>query len=69
MRNMSEDVGAPIPGSRFVRDFCANCGEPMRICPDRVGEENYCSECEPPAPAHIGLCKRQRCGLRNTDGG
>lgn len=43
--------GAPIPGSRYVRDFCAGCGEPIRVSPENLtsarGERipNFCEVC------------------------
>jgi hypothetical protein len=39
-------VGDPIKGSKFFRDYCANCSEPMRVTGPRVGEENYCWDCD-----------------------
>jgi hypothetical protein len=24
-------VGDPVPGSRYVRSYCARCGEPIRV--------------------------------------
>ena len=56
-------VGDPIPGSRFTRAFCADCGGPMRVFlldlwpkgmpPDRSGPlPVYCRECDPP---HTGV--------------
>lgn len=44
---MSERRGAPIPGSRFVRDYCSGCHEPMRVKPDDLMREAWCSDCEP----------------------
>jgi hypothetical protein len=46
-----ETRGAPIPGSVYVRDFCAGCGEPIRVSAQRlrgtgrVSLPNYCDVC------------------------
>lgn len=45
-------VGSAIPGSRYYRDYCTRCSEPMRVEEDRVGDEHFCSECDPP---HMGV--------------
>lgn len=42
--------GRKIPGSRYVRDFCNRCNEPIRVI-DCDGK-NYCRECDPP---HVGV--------------
>lgn len=49
-----EKRGQSIPGSRFYRDFCVDCGEPMRVSLDRLkkGVENRCEVCD---PKHIGV--------------
>ena len=36
-------IGSPIPGSRLVRDYCATCGEPIRVT--SCGGEHICSSC------------------------
>lgn len=51
-----EKVGDPIPGSRFVRTFCSDCGTPMRVMPVKLEDgsvyipEICCDECEPKQP-------------------
>ena len=40
-------VGSPIPGSRFFREFCSRCGEPMRVTEDRIGSHVLCGDCDP----------------------
>lgn len=36
-------IGAAIPGSKLVRDFCACCGEAIRVvC---ISKKNFCLEC------------------------
>ena len=41
--------GEPVPGSKYVRDFCAACGEPMRVVSvvDDFGRriEHTCGTC------------------------
>ena len=34
--------GDPIPGSRFFRDFCTVCGEPMRVTGPGLSTANFC---------------------------
>jgi hypothetical protein len=42
--------GSRIPGSRFLRDYCANCDTPIRVVSIvHAGggrKKNYCSQCE-----------------------
>ena len=49
-----EAKGAKIKGSRFIRDFCARCGEPMRVVRIRdsngIPVEHFCKECNPGRP-------------------
>ena len=40
-----EERGDPIPGSKFLRDFCAECEEPIRVT--SISTQNYCHECRP----------------------
>jgi hypothetical protein len=40
-----EARGEQIAGSRFVRDFCAGCQEPIRVSSTEV--PNYCVERKP----------------------
>jgi len=65
-------VGSPILGSKYFRDYCCVCGEPMRV--DRFPVDidgnpvpNYCGCLDGPPPSHTGLCKRQRVALQKTD--
>lgn len=39
--------GERIAGSRFVRVFCAGCGEPMRVPTEEVADEHRCERCLP----------------------
>jgi len=52
--------GSAIPGSRLVRDYCVECGEPMRVSRDDVGRGMDCDTCghTPPSP-HAGMTDRQ----------
>jgi hypothetical protein len=45
METIMEQKGDTIPGSRFLRDFCEGCGEPIRVI--NVATPNYCTECDP----------------------
>ena len=46
--DVPEGKHEPIVGSLMVRDFCAECGEALRISKDRIGIHNYCEDCDPP---------------------
>ena len=64
-----EARGEGIKGSRFLRDFCARCDEPMRV--SDCNGNNLCEECRPhPLLFHkANLTPRQRHKLNKTDGG
>lgn len=57
--------GEPIPGSRFVRDFCLRCGCPMRVTQEHIeeGRESWCEECAPNTRPYAALTPRQE-GVR-----
>jgi hypothetical protein len=40
------EPGSRIPGSIYVREYCAICGDPIRVLPAVVGCEPQCSACE-----------------------
>lgn len=42
---MTEKYGEPIEGSRFVRDRCAVCREPIRVVD--ISQFNRCHKCDP----------------------
>jgi len=42
-----EDRGQPIKGSRFYREFCSECEEPMRVTKEKVGVGLLCEQCNP----------------------
>jgi hypothetical protein len=50
-----EDFGHAIIGSRYVRDFCSECGESIRIPSGQLLEDNFCSKCD----GHIPKGKRR----------
>jgi hypothetical protein len=39
------DRGQPIPGSKYVREYCTECGEPIKVTPERVGTKPLCDHC------------------------
>ena len=47
-----EKAGEKIAGSRYYREFCTRCREPLRVTENRVGHSNYCEVCDPP---HMGV--------------
>jgi hypothetical protein len=64
--------GMAIPGSKYYREFCYRCKDPMRVQWDLVGKKVSCDDCahlKHIPPAHTGLCKRQRSKLGKTTGG
>jgi hypothetical protein len=40
------DAGQPIPGSKYLREYCAECGEPIKVRPDSVGKNPRCQGCQ-----------------------
>ncbi len=61
-------IGEPIPGSKFVRDYCTNCGTPIRVystAAKKVERQplcvmNFCEDCDPiprekPTPQSVTL--------------
>jgi hypothetical protein len=39
------DRGEPIKGSKYFREYCAECQEPMKVPADQVGNNPVCEEC------------------------
>jgi ribosomal protein S27E len=39
--------GEQIQGSRFYRNYCKRCGEPMRVSYNRKDAGVYCETCSP----------------------
>jgi len=48
-------LGEPVKNSRFVRDKCLVCDEPIRVARQDFGKPNCCSGCQP--------CYRGRPGM------
>lgn len=46
---MTERRGQRIPGSRYVRDFCARCKEPIRVRFAGI-DPNFCESCDMRGP-------------------
>lgn len=41
-----ETWGRKIEGSRYIRDFCPLCKEPIRVLPQNILDNNFCSYCD-----------------------
>lgn len=35
--------GAPVPGSKYVRDYCTGCHDPIRV--KSIMGHNFCTRC------------------------
>ena len=47
MEKNLEPKGSKIPGSIFVRDYCAACNDPIRVSPAALrNKRNFCIDCE-----------------------
>src|SRR3989304_5787073 len=42
----SEEFGKPVPNSKYFRDFCASCGEPIRVSSEKLYDDNFCRDCD-----------------------
>lgn len=42
----AQQFGQPISGSKYVRDFCVLCKEPIRVPSERLFSNNYCFDCD-----------------------
>lgn len=40
------EIGEPIEGSIYLRDYCLVCGQPIRVEPEMIGKPNSCQECD-----------------------
>ncbi len=64
----SNEVGRPLGGG-LVRDFCCECGEPMRVDHLVAAEGrrvwHWCEKCDPgkPPPSNLHLTYRQAISL------
>lgn len=54
------EVGSPIIGSRFVRDYCYICNEPIRVPREQISYPNACSFCQPAYRGSPGVSEAER---------
>jgi hypothetical protein len=40
------DRGQPISGSKYFREYCAECDEPIKVRRDQVGKNPVCDDCK-----------------------
>jgi hypothetical protein len=40
------DRGQPVTGSKYFREYCSCCGEPMKVTPEKVGTKPVCDHCK-----------------------
>lgn len=40
------DRGQPVAGTKYVREYCSECDEPIRVTQDQVGQKPVCNNCE-----------------------
>ena len=52
--NEEIELGQKIPGSRFLRCFCAECNAPMRTITKELYNDHYCGLCDPQIKARGG---------------
>lgn len=50
-----------IENSRYYRDFCVHCGEPIRIFSKDIYKENSCNICN----GHSSIDRRHICNLNH----
>lgn len=61
-----EQRGEPIPGSHLFRDFCAVCGEAIRVPEEKRGlPRNYCLDCMQKAVHKLAETVQQREGANS----
>lgn len=67
MTIVPEKRGERISGSKYIRDFCLDCGEPLRVISLEYSPR-YCCDCAPGTPnaPGTGLTLRQRLGSAKT---
>lgn len=54
-------VGSPIPGSIYYRDYCFICQiEPIRVPRCMIGYPNACSFCQPAYQGKPGVAEAER---------
>jgi hypothetical protein len=54
------EVGAKIEDSRYVRDYCFICDEPIRVPRRMLGLPNGCSRCQPAYRGSPGVADAER---------
>jgi len=59
-----EQRGEQIAGSQLFRDFCAVCGEPIRVTAEKRGlPKNFCLDCMRTAVHKLAESVQQRAGV------
>ena len=53
-------VGSIIPQSKYRRDYCFICGEPIRVSPTMIGFPNSCSFCQLAYRGSPGVTEAER---------
>jgi len=53
-------VGSPIANSIYVRDYCYECKEPIRVAKSRVGKLNACDSCRKPMRRNRAISEANR---------
>lgn len=54
------EVGCRITHSKYRRDYCFLCGEPIRVALDMIGLPNSCSFCQPDYRGTPGVAEAER---------
>jgi len=61
LREIYGEVGSPIQGSIYFRDYCFICGvEPIRVPLCMIGFPNACSFCGPAYRGSPGVAEAER---------
>ena len=54
------EVGSRVPQSKYRRDYCFLCGEPIRVSLNMIGSPNACSFCQPAFRGSPGVDEGER---------
>jgi hypothetical protein len=54
------EIGSRIHNSKFRRDYCFICGEPIRVSLNMIGKPNSCSFCQPAYRSSPGITEVER---------
>ena len=54
------EVGTPVEDSRYCRDYCYLCSEPIRVPLSMLGLPNACSGCQPDYRGKPGVVEAER---------